>query len=335
MSKVLENNRVILFPPPTAPTVVCRDLRLVKISAVSNYVSVHQLSLHLWRLFLTPRVSVQKKIEHLGIRLHQCTKEQVCFLRKHGAVEGFRATMITLHDAEMLYDALKFSRERRDSNKKAKSRGSVCKSIVRINKKTPADGEAGDSAIVRDPSVEFVDECASHRNSPPLKIPLPPTPALSPVTSIQDQGDEISGDPIVLDTLLVAEAPIRLLSLYKQSVLKLLNDAAVEPEPSSFSASPSTVSINLNMLRSRQVPNRGHRDTALVQYPLQESTYRGDRSKLDNEVSDKTEKAKRCALTGEIQDTSYGRMNSNADSMPSTRSSNGLRGARSSPTSTG
>ena len=67
----------------------------------------------LWKRFDTPRVSVQKKITDLGIHLLQTTKSQVVILRREGIIGNFRATMITLRDAEKLYDALEQSRRKR------------------------------------------------------------------------------------------------------------------------------------------------------------------------------------------------------------------------------
>ena len=67
----------------------------------------------LWKLFDTPRVSVQKKIIDLGIHLLQTTKSQVVILRQEGIIGNYRATMIPLRDAERLYDALEYSRRKR------------------------------------------------------------------------------------------------------------------------------------------------------------------------------------------------------------------------------
>ena len=103
-------------------TVTCRGIPLLGITTVAEgcgqveettFVPVHQLSIELWRLFSTPRVSVQKKIRDLNIRPCSCTKEQVKLLRKHKIIGGFRATLISLRDAEKLCDALRLSRENR------------------------------------------------------------------------------------------------------------------------------------------------------------------------------------------------------------------------------
>lgn len=77
------------------------------------YICVHEISMALWEKFDTPRVSVQKKITDLGIHLHQTTKAQVEILRRERIIGNFRATMITVRDAEKLYDALEYSRRKR------------------------------------------------------------------------------------------------------------------------------------------------------------------------------------------------------------------------------
>ena len=77
------------------------------------YICVHEISMALWEKFDTPRVSVQKKITDLGIHLHQTTKSQVEILRRERIIGNFRATMITVRDAEKLYDALEYSRRKR------------------------------------------------------------------------------------------------------------------------------------------------------------------------------------------------------------------------------
>lgn len=80
---------------------------------------VHQVSVELWKLHDTPRVSVQKKIIDLGIRLLNCTREQIVWLRKAGIIQNFRATMISMADTERLYDALEQSRRKRGLQKHA------------------------------------------------------------------------------------------------------------------------------------------------------------------------------------------------------------------------
>jgi hypothetical protein len=77
------------------------------------YVSVHELSVQLWRSFDTPRVSVQKKIQDVGIPLLQCNRSQLDLLRREGIVQGYRATIVSIQNAERLCDALQHSREKR------------------------------------------------------------------------------------------------------------------------------------------------------------------------------------------------------------------------------
>lgn len=106
--------------PMTSP-VTCRGLPLSGLlvadgsgsSEGSYYVSVHELSIQLWKNFDTPRVSVQKKFEDLGIPLTKCSKKQLGILRKKGVVAGFRATIVSIQDAEKVCDALQHSREKR------------------------------------------------------------------------------------------------------------------------------------------------------------------------------------------------------------------------------
>ena len=92
----------------------CRGIQLLAIPHNNLlYICVHEIAMELWKMFDTPRVSVQKKITDLGIHLHQTTKAQVAILRREGIIGNFRATMITVRDAERLYDALEYSRRKR------------------------------------------------------------------------------------------------------------------------------------------------------------------------------------------------------------------------------
>ncbi len=119
-------------PNPQAPTdgsqsyvtspMLCRSMDLlgfVRQGSTAVQFCVHQVSMELWNMFDTPRVSVQKKILHLGIQLSNGTKEQISLLRKAGVVEGFRATMIGSRDTERLFDALEQSRKKRGIAKHA------------------------------------------------------------------------------------------------------------------------------------------------------------------------------------------------------------------------
>ena len=94
--------------------VKCRDMNLLGVALDGTmHVFVHQLSLGLWKLYDTPRVSVQKKLLDLDIKLTNCTKVQIQALRKAGIIESFRATMLPLEEAERLCDALEHSRQKR------------------------------------------------------------------------------------------------------------------------------------------------------------------------------------------------------------------------------
>ena len=83
------------------------------------YLCVHQLAIELWKAYDTPRVSVQRKILDLGIKIVSSDRSMIRILRAAGIIENFRATMILLRDAEILCDALEFSRKKRGLQKHA------------------------------------------------------------------------------------------------------------------------------------------------------------------------------------------------------------------------
>lgn len=98
----------------------CRGLQIIGFPYKGLvYVCVHQLSIELWKAFDTPRVSVQRKIMDLGIKIIMGDKTMIRMLRASGVIENFRATMILLSDAEKLCDALDLSRKKRGLNKHA------------------------------------------------------------------------------------------------------------------------------------------------------------------------------------------------------------------------
>lgn len=99
-------------------TMNCRGMALLGFACAGTiYFCVHQLSVELWKLYDTPRVSVQKKILDLHIQLMNCNKQQIKLLRKAGIIENFRATMIEIRDTERLFDALEYSRRKRGLQK--------------------------------------------------------------------------------------------------------------------------------------------------------------------------------------------------------------------------
>jgi hypothetical protein len=124
-------------PPPTFISVVqqtaapdapistypvkCRGIDLLGVADARGSsearICVHQLSMELWKRYDTPRATVQKKIEKLNIQLQNFTKEQVLTLRREGIVDGYRATAITVDEAEKVCDALEESRTRRGIEK--------------------------------------------------------------------------------------------------------------------------------------------------------------------------------------------------------------------------
>ena len=92
----------------------CRGMELLGFSSKATvYFCVHQVAVELWKLYDTPRVSIQKKIQDLRIRLEACSKIEIKLLRAQGIIDNFRATMIMLEDAERLFDALEHSRKKR------------------------------------------------------------------------------------------------------------------------------------------------------------------------------------------------------------------------------
>lgn len=157
----------------TAP-VTCRGLPLCGLpvaqangSEAQHYVSVHELAVQLWKNFDTPRVSVQKKIQDLSIPLVKCNRCQLDALRQKGILKGFRATLITVKDAEKLCDGLQHSREKRGLEKHPlKEKEGVPKRkkrreddwLLKMNARIcPKVLIADEEARNRDP---LVDECA-------------------------------------------------------------------------------------------------------------------------------------------------------------------------------
>lgn len=125
---------------------------------------VHQVSVELWRLYDTPRVSIQKKIADLGIQLSNSSREQIRLLREAGIIQNFRATMISLRDTERLFDALELSRRKRGLQKHAlkvkadplmRSQRMEEKTLLRLSARTYA-GRNGASLSAMSPSLMSV-----------------------------------------------------------------------------------------------------------------------------------------------------------------------------------
>lgn len=92
----------------------CRGLQVLGFPFKDKiYLCVHQLAIELWKAFDTPRVSVQRKIIDLGIKLVSSDRNMIKVLRAAGIIDNFRATMILIRDAEILCDALEHSRKKR------------------------------------------------------------------------------------------------------------------------------------------------------------------------------------------------------------------------------
>lgn len=166
--------------------VTCRGLPLSGLPVADssggtegNYlVSVHELSIQLWKNFDTPRVSVQKKIDDLRIPVLKCTKRQLGILRKESVVQGFRATIVSIRDAEKVCDALQYSREKRgltkhplktkDSSERKKRRREE-EWLLKMNARMCS--ASSDMLVVEKETSKLVDECAL--------IGVAPTPTLS------------------------------------------------------------------------------------------------------------------------------------------------------------
>lgn len=104
----------VAIPDGTCIPMNCRGMELLGIACNDTiYFCVHQCSVELWKLYDTPRVSIQKKILDLHIQLLNGNKEQIKVFRRAGIIENFRATMIALRDTERLFDALEQSRRKR------------------------------------------------------------------------------------------------------------------------------------------------------------------------------------------------------------------------------
>ncbi len=98
----------------------CRGLQVLGFPCQDKvYLSVHQLAIELWKSFDTPRVSVQRKINDLGIKTLNTDRNMIRVLRAAGIIDNFRATMILLRDAEILCDGLEHSRQKRGLTKHA------------------------------------------------------------------------------------------------------------------------------------------------------------------------------------------------------------------------
>ena len=170
----------------TSPaTVNCRGISLLKIGQSPSTdsekeaeinVSVHQLSLYIWKLFKVPRGSVQKKIKDLGIRLRPCTKEGVQILRDHCVINAYKACQLTLGEAELVFDSVQKSRQRRANSEKRKQDHAEKRWLHKTGNKNsntrgkPSDGQVGaENGLDLDiyDTTENVDGCALYKMSSP------------------------------------------------------------------------------------------------------------------------------------------------------------------------
>lgn len=200
-------------------------------------ISVHQLSVELWQRFDTPRASVQRKIQDLKIRLSQCTRPQVDFLRENGVIDSFRATTICLGDAVKLCDALKHSREKRGLSKhplKPRDQRDGGKRraeelwVLRLSAKKKNQDLDGSTVV---------DRCASIGSDEP-----PPTPSVAPpeiaARELGEVGSQSESPPpsdLVLEALLVADQQASLSSGEEHAVGLLLREEFSAASSSSYS----------------------------------------------------------------------------------------------------
>lgn len=178
--------------------VTCRGIPLLGLPVTGGsggsgegtyYVSVHQLAVKLWQHFDTPRPSVQKKLEDLGIPLTRCNKNQLHFFRKNGVVEGFRATIISILDAERVCDALQHSREKRGLVKhplktKVKEDGGRRKSRREEGWLLKMNARMSSASLELSDLRQVVDKCALIGDTS--------TPTPSPIVEVQIRGSPTS-----------------------------------------------------------------------------------------------------------------------------------------------
>ena len=182
----------------SSPTLLsCRGINLLKVGECANseqekdvFVSVHQLSLYLWELFKVPRGSVQKKIRDLGITLYPCNREGVQILRDQCVISAYKACQLKLREAELVFDAVQKSRQRRIKSEKRKQENAEKRWLQKVKKglEFPAGLESGDNAAVEENGLaEFgavdedsVDGCVLYRT------PSPPTSVGSPIIKGED-----------------------------------------------------------------------------------------------------------------------------------------------------
>ncbi len=232
------------------------------------YLCVHQLAIELWKAFDTPRVSIQRKINDLGIKIISSDRNMVRILRAAGIIENFRATMIFLQDAEILCDALEQSRKKRglakhalQSKHKPEDR-SLRREEQRAKKFSCKMNTLYNLDILQSQSIDSATITSSNQsqnnynkihNGRCASFKKSPTP---------------DAEQVLIDTLLVAEDPFRLESKECKEIIPqqiFLKDWAIPKQPS-IKTTPSSVlrqnsktknmcSLDENMYKPLSSPN--------------------------------------------------------------------------------
>lgn len=165
----------------SSPTVIdCRGMQLLKLDGIpheESFVSVHQLSLYLWELFKVPRGSVQKKISDLGFIIYSCTKEGVQLLREQSVISAYKASQVTLSDAERVFDAIQLSRRRREISERRKQEHADRRWLQKVGNKRldVVDGRGDTLGQVGKKGTEQngIEKCALYgESSPPTTVAL-------------------------------------------------------------------------------------------------------------------------------------------------------------------
>ena len=198
----------------------CRGMELLGFACNETvYFCVHQCSVELWKLYDTPRVSIQKKILDLRIQLTNCSREQIKQLREAGIIENFRATMIALRDTERLFDALEYSRKKRGLLKHAlKAKSDPSQRILRVEERRARRLKAK-SLVCEEPKRVHADSSASAREK------------FSPDECALIGDTEVSDVYYCADRLLVAEDAVETLDIkYEHSIEVVSNDVQLAGE---------------------------------------------------------------------------------------------------------
>lgn len=254
----------------TSSLVTCRGITLLGLSHQGDshvYVSVHQLFVKLFQRYGTPRPTLQKKMQDLGIKMKQCTKEQLAVLRKSEVVRGFRVSVISLEEAKIVCDALEQSSREKSGLEKEHTAKSRTRRLERQEKEQEGQhNEAVTSKLPPQPPFRrrgvskeggAVDGCVPFRNA---QTSSPPVASSSSFVVAKAEeaptSDRIAGggvlDDLCLDFLLVAEPPSRLAGrgCLKHQVLQVFNEFTRGSNQEETDCSCMAVEDRLGTLRS-------------------------------------------------------------------------------------